>query len=262
MFESFGSIASKGSTQTITAALLAAAFLLGGVLPAAAAAGEKGEDERHVVEDRRMIVVSTDDAKHPQVFVRQLGGGFLGVELTPLTPELRAHFGAPADRGVLVARVEEDSPAARAGLQVGDVIAEIDGEAVESPWNLGAAVRGHEGGEDADLVVWRDGRSLDFRITLEERERAQVDLGRFFERREGEGPRAFRWQGQDGPVDLPMLYVEPKSVERLEEALGKVDWPRLEQRELTARNRELEERLRKLEERLRELEEALRKSER
>lgn len=262
MFESFGSIGTKGSTPTTVAALLAAALLLGGVLPAAAAAPGEGDEERHVVEDRRMIVVSADDAEHPRVFVRQLGSGFLGVELTPLTPELRAHFGAPADRGVLVARVEEESPAARAGLQVGDVIAEIDGEAVESPWDLGAAVRGHEAGEEADLVVWRDGRSLDFRVLLEERERAQVDLGRFFERREGEGPRAFRWQGQDGPVDLPMLYVEPKSVERLEEALGKIDWPLLERRELTERNRELEQRLQKLEERLRELEEALRESER
>ena len=38
--------------------------------------------------------------------------GYLGAALTDLTPELRGHFGAPEDAGVLVARVEEESPAA------------------------------------------------------------------------------------------------------------------------------------------------------
>ena len=49
----------------------------------------------------------------------RLSGGYLGVELVDLTPELREHFGAPRDVGVMVGRVEPGSPAARAGLEVG-----------------------------------------------------------------------------------------------------------------------------------------------
>jgi S1-C subfamily serine protease len=51
--------------------------------------------------------------------------GRLGVMVMSLTPELRKHFGAPDDRGVLVAHVEPDTPAAKAGVEVGDVIAPI-----------------------------------------------------------------------------------------------------------------------------------------
>src|SRR5258708_4887988 len=58
--------------------------------------------------------------------------GYLGVELTELTPELRAHFGAPQDTGVMVARVVAGSPADKAGLKVGDIITSLDGKAVES----------------------------------------------------------------------------------------------------------------------------------
>src|SRR5580765_8248340 len=39
----------------------------------------------------------------------------LGISLVDITPELRSHFGAPKDAGVLVGSVEKDSPAARAG---------------------------------------------------------------------------------------------------------------------------------------------------
>src|SRR5262245_15606747 len=47
-------------------------------------------------------------------------GGFLGVQLIGITPELRQHYGVPKDAGVLVGAVEADSPAAKAGIQVGD----------------------------------------------------------------------------------------------------------------------------------------------
>ena len=48
--------------------------------------------------------------------------GRIGVYVQPLTEELREHFGAPPDRGVLVARVEPGRPGQRGGLLVGDVL--------------------------------------------------------------------------------------------------------------------------------------------
>jgi len=58
----------------------------------------------------------------PQTYAPSYGRQQLGVALEPMTPELRAYFGAPPDRGVLVSRVVPGSPAERAGLRVGDVI--------------------------------------------------------------------------------------------------------------------------------------------
>ncbi|HEX6199647.1 MAG TPA: PDZ domain-containing protein, partial [Thermoanaerobaculia bacterium] len=177
----------KRKTMQRTAAALALAALPFLALPAAAADDADGE--------KREIVVLTkvgDGEGAPRVFTHVLGGGFLGVELMSLTPELRAHFGVPADRGVMVARVVEDSPAARAGLQVGDVIAGVEGKGVESPWDLTMAVRGKEAGETARLEVWRDGRGLDFDVTIEERERRKIDLGGLQWKGTLDGPHAIR----------------------------------------------------------------------
>src|SRR4051812_4523747 len=56
--------------------------------------------------------------------------GRLGIQIMSLTPELREHFGATHDRGVLVSHVDPDSAAARAGIQVGDVIVDVGGTPV------------------------------------------------------------------------------------------------------------------------------------
>jgi serine protease Do len=57
----------------------------------------------------------------------------LGIVVQPLTPELAARFGLAATPGVLVASVEKESPAARHGLQPGDVITSIDQQEVRNP---------------------------------------------------------------------------------------------------------------------------------
>ena len=66
--------------------------------------------------------------------------GYLGVSLLDLTPELREHFGRK-ETGVMVLRVTADGPAAKAGLQVGDVITAIDGIAVDSSGDVGSRRR-------------------------------------------------------------------------------------------------------------------------
>lgn len=236
------------TTKLATAALVLAA------LPALAAPPELAAD----AETREVVVLTkVEDGKGaPRVFTHVLGGGFLGVEPMPLTPELRAHFGVPADRGVMVARVVEDSPAARAGLQVGDVIAGVEGKGVESPWDLTMAVRGKAAGETARIEVWRDGRGLDFDVTIEERERRKIDLGGLQWHGAEDGRHAIRLRERLVPDAPPMLYFEPEVMDRLGESLEKIDWPRLNQR-LGERNRELETRLEELESRLGELEKAL-----
>ena len=82
--------------------------------------------------------------------------GRIGVQVEPMTPELRGYFHAPADRGVLVARVEPDRPAARAGLRVGDVIVSADGEPVREPLDLIRIVAAAPAGEAIEIGVLRE----------------------------------------------------------------------------------------------------------
>ena len=55
--------------------------------------------------------------------------GWLGVVIQRITPELAKEFGLADDKGALVSKVMPDGPAAKAGIERGDVIVEFDGHA-------------------------------------------------------------------------------------------------------------------------------------
>ncbi len=95
--------------------------------------------------------------------------GFLGVGLRELTPELQAHFGAPEGSGVLVASVSDDSPAAAAGIRVGDVITAVDGLAVDSARDLSREIR-HRPGDSVAIEIYRDGARRQITAALAARE--------------------------------------------------------------------------------------------
>jgi len=105
--------------------------------------------------------------------------GYLGVELTELTPELRAHFGAPQNAGVMVARVVPDSPADKAGVKIGDIITSLDGKPVESSWDVRARVRPLAEGATLPLEVQRGDKSLALSATVMQKERREIDLSPF-----------------------------------------------------------------------------------
>lgn len=86
--------------------------------------------------------------------------GWLGVEAIELPASLRAHFGAPAEAGILVSAVEDVSPASDAGIRVGDVIYEADGQPVASAGDLVRLVS--EAGIEnvVDVVLARDGARI------------------------------------------------------------------------------------------------------
>ncbi len=183
-----------------------------------------------------------------------LGRGFIGVELVDLTPELRRHFGAPEDAGVMVARVREGSPAAAAGIAVGDIITRVDDQPVGSSFDLARAVRRKDAGATSEIEARRDGRSQSFRVTVEERARREVDLGEAFAWRPREGeepPRVLFFDKEHGGPEM----LPPEAMERLGKRLEGIDWDRLAiDPERTAR---LEKRLEELEKKLSELRQKL-----
>jgi serine protease Do len=92
------------------------------------------------------------------------GRGRLGVTVTDLSPELAEYLGAR--KGVLVNAVEPGSPAARAGLKAGDVIASIDGQPVESAAELRRRLRDREG-EDVVVGIVRDKTTQSITVRIE-----------------------------------------------------------------------------------------------
>jgi membrane-associated protease RseP (regulator of RpoE activity) len=89
----------------------------------------------------------------------QTGQPRLGVMVMGLTPELRRFFGVPNDRGVLIARVEPGSPAARAGLQVGDVLVRVGRQPARSASDVVQALAAQAGGR-IRIVVNRRGQPV------------------------------------------------------------------------------------------------------
>lgn len=127
-------------------------------------------DEHEHAEGSHAFAWSSSDRPHRFKFRTHVGGGFLGVQLAELTPELRAHFGVPEDAGVMVSKVIDDSPAAKAGLLVGDIITAVEGERVGSGNQLGGSVRSRKEGDVVLLEVWRDGSMHNLTATVTERQ--------------------------------------------------------------------------------------------
>ena len=56
--------------------------------------------------------------------------GWLGIEMQALSPELAAHLKLPVEEGIILGYVYRDSPAEKAGLEVGDIVVDLDGEPI------------------------------------------------------------------------------------------------------------------------------------
>lgn len=98
--------------------------------------------------------------------------GYLGVMLQEVSPSMGKALQLGDRPGVLVNEVVEDGPAAKAGLQDGDVILEVDGKAATNQAAVTKAVRAMSPGDKARVVVLRDGRQKDLTVELGKREAA------------------------------------------------------------------------------------------
>lgn len=87
--------------------------------------------------------------------------GYLGVSL-----EQRTDGG----QGALITSVEDDSPAADAGIRVGDVVTEVDGAAITGTGGLIAAIRATAPGTALDITITRDGTTKHVTATIAERD--------------------------------------------------------------------------------------------
>ncbi len=92
--------------------------------------------------------------------------GWLGVEIQPVTPDLADDLGVKPDTGALVAKESADSPAALAGVKVGDVIASVDGATVASPRDLARRIAALGPKKSVALKLTRDRKEQDITVKL------------------------------------------------------------------------------------------------
>jgi S1-C subfamily serine protease len=99
---------------------------------------------------------------------------YLGIAGGPRPLPPRARLATGAERGVEVVELVDDSPAARAGLRVGDVIFELDGDPIESAADLQRLMVAERIGRDAIARLIRDGSVLALTVVPAELDSSQL----------------------------------------------------------------------------------------
>jgi len=113
----------------------------------------------------------------------------IGVGISDVTPENAKFFDDSNASGALVNQVEADSPGAKAGLKIGDVITKIDNQKVTDAGELQATVSQKGPGTKITLEVLRDGKSMTIPVTLE----AMGDRAAAGNGRSEDGQGKMRW---------------------------------------------------------------------
>jgi C-terminal processing protease CtpA/Prc len=201
------------------------ALLLVAASTAAPAAGDEPSEKKE-----KRIVITDDgvsfDGDEPFVwrFPEHGRQGRIGVRLLDMTPELRAHYGAPREAGVLVAGVEKESPASKAGVQVGDIITQAGQERIESAADLSRAVRRAKAGDTLKLDISRDRASKQLTVKVEERKVSEIDPGDFG-RDIGREIGRHAWVFRDRPVIRERRVIQdlPEFRDRLQERLDELE---------------------------------------
>jgi S1-C subfamily serine protease len=101
------------------------------------------------------------------------GGGYLGVDISTLTPALRAQYGFTPTSGVVVLNVVSGSPASKAGLVQGDVIVDVDGTAVSAASSLQNIVQKDKAGQKVQIAYYRGDIKHTVTVTLGTQAEAQ-----------------------------------------------------------------------------------------
>ena len=145
--------------------------------------GELQDDAAELAAQARELAAEAQEKsaeifeQEPRVFVQSNDeGGWLGIEIGEVTPEKMKDLRLSSARGVVVAGVEPDSPAAKAGLKENDVIVQYDEQTVEGTVQFRRLVRETPPGRTVMLGISRNGAAQSISVEL-------GDRNAFFEKR-------------------------------------------------------------------------------
>jgi len=103
--------------------------------------------------------------------------GQLGVYIQDLTPDLAESFGLKDAKGILVSRILEDSPAAKAGIRQGDILVKMDNQPVGELNKFRNRIAMTAPGTVIRLEVLRDGKPQQIKVTIGQRQAADEETG-------------------------------------------------------------------------------------
>jgi serine protease Do len=92
--------------------------------------------------------------------------GWIGVQIQPVTPEIADSLGLKRAEGALVAEPQANGPAAKAGIESGDVITQVNGENVKDARELARTIGGIAPGASVKLTVLQKGQEKTINLTL------------------------------------------------------------------------------------------------
>jgi len=123
------------------------------------------------------------------------GAGWLGVSISEVTADKAKELKLPEARGVAIDQVGENTPAAKSGLQKGDIITEFNGQRVEGVLEFERFVRETPPGRTAKLSVWRNGKSQSISVVIGDATAQSADAA----------PNPFQFRGrQEGSNGFPV----------------------------------------------------------
>lgn len=123
-----------------------------------------------VPESRKMIEVEPRQKLRLGFETRK----YIGVNLRPLNTELAEYFGVKEGKGLLVGGVGEDTPAAKAGLKVGDILVKADGKELAVNSDLTRILQEKEKGDKIKLEFYRDKKKRSVEVEVAEEERSTL----------------------------------------------------------------------------------------
>lgn len=94
--------------------------------------------------------------------------GRIGVVIQSVTQDLAESFGMKAPKGAIVSQVEKDGPAAKAGLQEGDIITAVNGKAIDDSVDMPVIIGSMAPGSIAKLSIIRNNKDITLDVKVEE----------------------------------------------------------------------------------------------
>jgi len=125
-------------------------------------------------QDIQLVQLAPPDSSTPQIFEfrnggMMTGGTYLGVNLCEISTDRARELKLKEAYGVEITRVEEGSPAEKAGLKSGDVVLEYNGQRVEGMEQFGRLVRETPSAREVKLLISRNGATQTVTATLQTR---------------------------------------------------------------------------------------------
>lgn len=111
--------------------------------------------------------------------------GRLGVMIQTMSPELAKSFGLEKNKGALIAQIQKDSAAEKAGLQEGDIVLLFDGKSIENAADLSRAVASARPDTEHKVKVLREGKEVETKVKLDAAADTSVAKGQAAEEARG-----------------------------------------------------------------------------